>query len=270
MRSSISAAIAFCFLVASVAHAGTAAEDGFDLAGFNARIRPSVAFLERRSGGEVEGNGTGFVVRESGWVVTNHHVVEGATDMVARFHDGTERRVLGIIADSAATDLAIVKIEGEGYTPLPIGSIEQAPEGTPIAVLGHPAGFGWTLSEGIISARRPEGMPDHLKDDPKAPKGPILQFTADSTHGSSGSPVLSRTGSVVGVVQGSLGLGEIRFAIAADSVQKLLAEAKEENLRPLQEFPFRNLAISAVVFGAIGGWFWVDSRRRRNRSAVWD
>src|SRR5262249_59004023 len=82
------------------------------------RVGPAVVRLSIM-GGEEEGNGTGFFVREDGIVVTNHHVIEDVPEkLMAVLRDGRKLRVLGSLADDEAHDLALLRIEGRGYPAL--------------------------------------------------------------------------------------------------------------------------------------------------------
>ena len=125
-------------------------------------------------------------------------------------------------------------------------------------MLGNPLGFASSLSDGIISAYREDG----IEADEEFIKGPLLQITAPISHGSSGSPVMNLEGQVVGVAvavwEGGQGLN---FAVPASSVRRLLGRVSPERLERrftaqgklagLNPAYLRNLGISGLVFAGI-------------------
>jgi hypothetical protein len=139
---------------------------------------------------------SGFVITASGAVVTNYHVVNNPNRkaLVVMTNSGYVYPVREVLAANRASDLAILKIEAEDLTPLPIaGTRDAAPVGADITVISHPAGQFYCCTSGIISrymkTRRGEDLVDNLS------------ITADYARGSSGAPVLNRRGQVVGIVQ---------------------------------------------------------------------
>jgi serine protease Do len=135
---------------------------------------------------------SGFFLAESGAVVTNYHVVNSPKNLtlVAATADGKVYPVKSVLAASQASDLAIIQIDGSGFTPLPV--LANVPVGADVLVLSHPDGRFFTLTRGIVS-RYGRAMGDR-----RGP--PVLQITADYARGSSGAPVLDLSGEVVGVV----------------------------------------------------------------------
>jgi len=138
------------------------------------------------------GPASGFVISASGVAVTNHHVVNNAKNvtLVAMTSDGVVHAVKEVLAASPVTDVAIVQLEGTGFTPLPV--VAQMPVGSDIFVLSHPDRCFFTLTRGIVS-RYGTIMRERRRV-------PMLQITAQYAKGSSGGPVLSTAGEVVGMV----------------------------------------------------------------------
>lgn len=213
-----------------------------------ARLKQSVVVLEvSTSSGQRTGNGTGFVLREDGLVVTNHHVVDGHRSMRAVFADGRKAEVTGVLLLDKAHDLALVRIDARGLVPLKLGSSTGLKEGSQLFMAGNPMGLDFTFNEGVLTALRPKGLPAELGltlDD--ADKQALLQLAINAEPGSSGSPVVDADGAVVAVVRSKL--ASANFAVPVETlVAQLTDEVLASEARPMQQVPWWNLAISAVV-----------------------
>ncbi|MBI5535270.1 MAG: trypsin-like peptidase domain-containing protein [Deltaproteobacteria bacterium] len=205
-------------------------------------------------------------------MATNYHVVSDIDgDLVAVFRDGTRRRVLGLLAVDEAHDLALVKIEGNNYPALPLASSESVRVGEPIVLLGSSAGLDQSLGLGVISALRPEGFPDEWKRQyeragKKITRGSIVQHTASSAPGSSGSPVVDMEGRVVAVHHSQLTTGPIYFGAHVDELRALLARTDlAAPVHPIGPNIRRNLLISGAVVAAIALALFVEAMIRRIR-----
>lgn len=157
------------------------------------------------------GSGSGFIVDPKGWIVTNDHVIKGAR----RIHVGVGGEDAEIPAEVIAKwpelDLAVLSIEGGDLPFLPLGDPTAVEIGTEVYALGSPLGLRNSVSKGILSARRAE---EGLE---------LLQITAPVSPGSSGGPVLTANGEVLGVTVGYLSEGQnLNFAIPANYVYELL------------------------------------------------
>jgi S1-C subfamily serine protease len=199
-------------------------------------------------------SGSGFFVSPDGRLVTNHHVVEGANRATVTLSDGREVAVRGLLADDPLHDIAIVAIEGQGYTPLPIGDTSTLHVGDDIVVVGSPLGLSTTVSSGIVAAVRENGLSDQTTELSEDEKEKVaawgLQITAPVSHGSSGSPILDAAGQVVGVAVGVLGEGEnVNFGVPTTYVKSALTRIPAgASPKPLGDDPaelWTNLAISA-------------------------
>ena len=135
----------------------------------------------------------GFVISKDGLAVTNFHVMknEKAGAFGALNIDGEIFSIEKVVASSEKDDLAIVKLRGENFDPLPLKS--NSPVGSEVTVISHPEGRFYTVSKGIISRY-------YLQRSGKEKGSPRIAITADFAKGSSGSPVFDNTGSVIGVV----------------------------------------------------------------------
>jgi len=177
------------------------------------RVEPSiVVLLTYNREGKFVGQGSGFFFNQEGEVITNFHVLKGAARAEVRLSDGSVYPVDRVIAEDEEGDLIRVStnIPQNLVRPLPVHT--SFPEvGERIIVMGTPLGLEKTVSDGIVSA---------IRDIPEF--GKVIQVTAPISPGSSGSPVVSMAGEVVGVVSFFLTPGQnLNFAIPGDRVAKL-------------------------------------------------
>lgn len=186
--------------------------------------KPSVVQLKTFDAmGQQSGSGTGFFVTSDGWLVTNHHVIDGASSIEAQLDDLSIAKVEGILAQDLDNDLAVVQVDIEGSPALPLAPAALDVEvGERVVVIGAPRGLASTLSEGIVSSVRRSGDP--ALDNLQATPGEVLQITAPTSPGSSGSPVINPSSEVIGVVVSGIILAQnLSFAIPVEAVHDLLA-----------------------------------------------
>ena len=161
--------------------------------------------------------GSGFVIDPTGLIVTNAHVIEGATAIQLRLADG--RRFKGtVVGRDNRVDLALLKIDGAtNLTVLPLGDSNRLRVGEFVLALGHPFGLEQTVSFGIVSRK---GAPLSV-----AVQGfDFIQTDAAINPGNSGGPLVNVAGQVVGVNSMAARNGTIGFAIPASLVQMLLPQ----------------------------------------------
>lgn len=240
---------------------------GKDLSQLVDQTKPAVVHLTIKGAADrAVGNGTGFLVNRRGFVVTNYHVVQPARSITATFSNGRKREVLGLVGADPPNDLAILQIEGTDFSFLSLAEDDSVKYGTPIMVLGSPLGLSWTLSEGIVSAIRDQGLPGSLADD-KASAVQLIQITAPISPGSSGSPVLDLGGKVVGVaVLASVSMAQnLNFAVPVSKVRRLMALLPSDaKPKPLYSFPWINLLISAVLLlASLIAWAVIRAKSKR-------
>ena len=190
-------------------------------------VNVSVRGVERKAEGPAEelterfgrspkrtlrGMGTGFVINADGYVVTNNHVVDGASEIRVKFSDG--RELMGkVVGRDEKTDLALVKVEATGLPVIPMGNSSKLEVGEPVMAIGNPFGLEQTVTTGIVSATgRTIGA---------GPYDDFIQTDASINPGNSGGPLVNTRGEVVGVntmiasgTGGSVGIG---FAIPDQS-----------------------------------------------------
>lgn len=180
------------------------------------RATPSIVSIRTESG-----LGTGFVVHERGWIVTNLHVVAGSDQVVVHLPDGSEHQVVEIVNASAAHDLVVLRIDvKKKLRPLPLGNSEKLRAGDPVVAIGHPLGLEDTVSNGLLSAiRKLEGVV-------------LLQVSAPIAPGSSGGPLFNEQGEVIGVATAILLGGQnLNLGVPSGYVKELI-----ENPEPIS-FP---------------------------------
>jgi S1-C subfamily serine protease len=168
------------------------------------------------------GTGSGFVWDEVGHVVTNHHVVAGASGATVRLADG-RAFAAALVGASPAHDLAVLRI-GVGIgrpPPLPVGSSADLRVGQKVFAIGNPFGLDWTLTTGIVSALNRE-----LPSETGAAIEGLIQTDAAINPGNSGGPLLDSAGRLIGVNTAifspsgaSAGIG---FAVPVDAVNRVV------------------------------------------------
>src|SRR5689334_10570805 len=172
--------------------------------------------------------GSGFVVSSDGYIVTNDHVVAGASSVTAKVGDGKTLNAK-VVGTDASTDLALLKVDASNLTPLTLGDSDQVQVGDPADAIGNPYGLDRTLTTGVISA---------LQREISSPNGytinDVLQTDAAINPGNSGGPLFNSAGQVIGVnsqieTSGNSSGGEggnvgIGFAIPSNTVKSVVEQ----------------------------------------------
>src|SRR5437016_1185950 len=142
----------------------------------------------------VHGLGSGVFISPDGYIVTNNHVVDGATDIRVTMSD---RRILQakLIGADPLTDLAVIKVNGNDFPSVPLGDSTKLHPGQTVLAFGNPLGFRFTVTRGIVSALN-RANPD--SSDPRKP-GQFIQTDAAINQGNSGGPLVNARGEVVGI-----------------------------------------------------------------------
>jgi len=171
-----------------------------------------------------QGQGSGFVYDGNGHIVTNAHVVEGASSVFVKFWNGKSytAQVVGI---DASTDLAVLKVNApvSEVFPLSLGDSSKLAVGDSVVAIGSPFGLEGTVTSGIVSAlHREMTSPNHFAIDNS------IQTDAAINHGNSGGPLLDSQGKVVGVtsqIESNSGGNEgVGFAIPSNTVSSIAAQ----------------------------------------------
>jgi serine protease Do len=167
-----------------------------------------------------EATGSGFVISQDGYIVTNNHVVEGADRIVIGFDSGDELQA-DVVGRDPKTDLALLKVEPE--KPLqtaPLGDSDELRVGDWVMAIGNPFGLEHTVTVGILSARGRRGITGESYDN-------FLQTDASINPGNSGGPLIDMSGRVVGINTAINAAGQgIGFAIPINMAKELLPQLR--------------------------------------------
>jgi putative serine protease PepD len=189
--------------------------------------KDSVAYITTQVG-----TGSGFVVSDDGYLVTNAHVVEGANGQIkAKIGDGKTLNAT-LVGQDASTDLALLKVDATNLKPLALGDSSTVEVGDPAYAIGNPFGLDRTLTTGVISAlQRQISSPNGFSIDD------VLQTDAAINPGNSGGPLFNAQGQVIGVNSqiestsntsdggqaGNVGIG---FAIPSNTVKSVVSQLR--------------------------------------------
>jgi Do/DeqQ family serine protease len=171
------------------------------------------------------GLGSGVIATADGYVLTNHHVVDGAASIRVELTDGRsfEAKLMG---SDPPSDLALLKIDGSGLPTLPLGDSDAVRVGDVVLAVGNPLGIGQTVTAGIISAKgRSTSVGDGSYED-------FLQTDAPINHGNSGGALVNVRGELIGINSQILSPGDgnigIGFAIPANMARHVMTELQSE------------------------------------------
>ncbi|GAC86507.1 endopeptidase DegP/Do [Gluconobacter thailandicus F149-1 = NBRC 100600] len=172
----------------------------------------------------VEARGSGFIISADGYVVTNNHVVNGATKVTVTLDDGTTLPAK-IIGRDPKTDVALLRVKPTGKLPfIDLGDSDEVQPGEWVIAVGNPYGLGGTVTAGIVSALGRDLHSGAYND--------FIQVDAPINHGNSGGPLFTQDGKVVGINSmiispnggGSIGIG---FAIPSNTVRSVVDQLEK-------------------------------------------
>jgi len=163
--------------------------------------------------------GTGFIITEDGYVITNAHVLSGASSANAITIDKESRRI-SLVGYNLTLDIALLKIEGD-YDALEFESTKNTRIGDKVIAIGNPLGLSFSVTEGIISAKDRIGgnnLPAYLQTD------------AALNPGNSGGPLINKNGRVIGINNFKIEGENLGFALESDYIVEGINEISEEKL----------------------------------------
>ena len=176
-----------------------------------------------------EATGSGFVIGKDGTILTNAHVIDGATKVTVQFAND-KTLTAKVVGKDRSSDIALLKVDPSGLnlTPLSLGSAKDVQVGDPVVAIGNPFGLDRTLTTGVVSAkqRQIQGLNGFAIDN-------VIQTDAAINPGNSGGPLIDSAGKVIGInsqietgstSKGNVGIG---FAVPIDTAIKLLPQLKK-------------------------------------------
>jgi len=187
---------------------------------FKDNTKAVVVVLTYNDKGELISQGSGFIVRADGAIVTNYHVISNAKGIKVKAGDKV-LDVEGLILADKGTDLVILKVKGEKFQAVKIGDSEKATVGEKVYVISSPQGLENTISDGLLSGIR------EISSDKK-----VLQITAPVSSGSSGGPVFNTSGEVIGITTFLLEEAQnLNFAMPVNLIKNNIGSKKMTSLK---------------------------------------
>lgn len=188
------------------------------------KSRDSVVSIEVANAGSpsgIDGVGSGFVISSDGYLLSNHHVTQGADHLVVKFADGSE--FMGeLVGSDPETDLSLLKVDRDNLQALQFGSVADTEVGSWVVAIGAPFGLEQSVTAGIVSAKRRSVGEQYI---------PYIQTDVAINVGNSGGPLITMDGKVIGVNSkiismdgGSVGLS---FAIPIDLASDVVSQLKQ-------------------------------------------
>ena len=183
-------------------------------------------FRQRGGGRRSSSLGSGVIVREDGYIITNNHVVANADEVLVAFHNG-QATTATLVGSDPETDLAVIKVAASGLPAINAGRVTQVEVGDVALAIGNPFGFGQTVSAGIISAKGRMGITP-------SPYSDFLQTDAAINPGNSGGALINTKGELIGINTlifsrsgSSSGIG---FAIPVETALAVLEDLLDDGL----------------------------------------
>ncbi|HDZ15833.1 MAG TPA: DegQ family serine endoprotease [Methylophaga aminisulfidivorans] len=185
-------------------------------------------FFEGQQGGapvprESESLGSGFVISEDGYILTNYHVIKDAEEIIVRFSDRTEL-VAKLLGSDERSDVALLKVDANGLKTVKLGDSNALKVGEWVLAIGSPFGFDYSATQGIVSA-----LGRSLPSDSYVP---FIQTDVSINPGNSGGPLFNLKGEVVGInsqiYSRTGGFMGVSFAIPIDTVMNVVAQIKSQ------------------------------------------
>ena len=171
------------------------------------------------------GAGSGVIISENGYIITNHHVIEGAGAITVRLTNGCEYAA-GVVGSDPDGDIALIKIDATDLCAATIGSSKSVVVGQQVLAIGNPLGtLGGTVTDGIISALDRKIPIDGVEMT-------LLQTNAAINPGNSGGGLFNRSGELIGIVnakRAETGVEGLGFAIPVDIAWEIALQIAQQN-----------------------------------------
>lgn len=179
--------------------------------------------IEPRSRYET-GIGTGFIISQDGYIITNQHVINNAVKVSVQLPNKKQKITAQVVGQDYELDLAVLKIDGTGYATLPLGDSDKMRVGDWVVAIGEPYGLDHTVTTGVVSAK---GRPITIED--RNYKN-LIQTDAAINPGNSGGPLLNMAGQVIGINTAVNAQAQgIGFAIPINTARDVLKDLMSGN-----------------------------------------
>src|SRR5205814_2360046 len=170
-----------------------------------------------------QGEGSGVIISPDGYIITNNHVVDGATELTVSMSDKRELKAR-VIGKDAKTDIALVKVDAKALPYARLGNSAGVEVGDIALAIGNPFGLGQTVTMGIVSATGRGGLGIEDYED-------FIQTDASINPGNSGGALVNTKGALIGIntaiLSGSGGNQGVGFAVPVDMVRQVMTQLKE-------------------------------------------
>ena len=207
------------------ADSGYVDENGkYSTEGIAMTVRPSIVEIYTYSDSSketLEGTGSGIIISEDGYIVTNAHVLNAEGCHTVKIHDGKSYKA-DIIGRDSKTDIAVIKIKASGLSPAVLGDSDEVVVGEEVMAIGNPAGLSGTVTNGIVSAvnRKIRGKTTSFEMN-------CIQTNADISPGNSGGALVNMYAQVIGITSSkyaSTTLEGLGFAISINEAKPIIEE----------------------------------------------
>ncbi len=169
-----------------------------------------------------QGAGLGFIIESDGYIITNHHVVDGADEIIVRMANRHEYKA-ELIGSDALSDIALLKIDADDLPTLKLGDSESLKPGEWVVAIGSPFNFDQSVTAGIVSAKGRSNVQQRYV--------PFIQTDVAINRGNSGGPLLNLDGEVVGInswiLSSSGGYIGLSFSIPIETANSTVKQLRE-------------------------------------------
>jgi serine protease Do len=243
--------------------AGATAQPLPSIADVVAKVKPSVVAINvkatvitydifgRAYQQEQEGAGSGWIISSDGLIVTNNHVVDGATSIMVTFDDGSSLPVdLKNVKADALSDLAVLKVDAAGLPALKIGDSTKLREGDWVVAIGNSLGEGIRVTQGIVS-RKDVSMQD---ENGQTFEG-LIETDATINPGNSGGPLLNMAGEVIGITNAKrvqTGVEGVGYAISSNEASPLIQDLINNGYIVR---PYLGVSTETIVNNSYARWY---------------
>ena len=171
----------------------------------------------------VKGAGSGVIISEDGYIITNNHVIDGANSVTVTLRDGNTSYTAAVIGSDSENDIALLKVDAKGLTPATFGDSSKLAVGDYVVAIGNPLGeLGGTVTDGIISALARDVAIE-------GENMTLLQTNAQISPGNSGGGLFNANGELIGIVNAKDSATEVEgiaFAIPINNVLDIIDDLK--------------------------------------------